>query len=155
MACERSSLFSAIEMSTKVTIRLPTVLAASLFCFCSVFMGVLHFQHLGDLVEEGGVFGGFHRVVDGVGWRQGGAGWQAVKEVARRGPVGHLGAEAAEGAFDAGDVCALPVPPRQRLQPYFGDGSNAFGGRRAAQSQGDQLDEANDDGVVDFFRHVI
>ena len=70
-------------------------------------------------------------------------------------PVGHLGAEAHEGALDAGNVCGLPIPSRQCFQPYFGDGGNAFGGRRAAQSQGDQLDEANDDGVVDFFWHVI
>ena len=70
-------------------------------------------------------------------------------------PVGHLGAEAAEGALDAGNVCGLPIPSRQCFQPYFGDGGNAFGGRRAPQSQGDQLDEANDDGVVDFFWHVI
>jgi len=118
-------------------------------------MGVLHFQHLGDLVEDVGVFGGFDRVVDGVGWRQGGAGRQAVEEVARCRPVGHLGAEATEGTLDAGNVCDLPIPPCQCFQPYFGDGGNAFGGRRAPQSQGDQLDEANDDGVVDFFRHVI
>ena len=129
IACSRSSLFSAIEMSTKVTIRLPTVLAASLFCFCSVFMGVLHFQHLGDLVEEGGVFGGFDRVVDGVGWRQGGAGWQAVEEVAWRRPVGHFGAETAKGVLNAGNVCGLPIPPRQRLQPYLGNSGDRFAER--------------------------
>ena len=43
MACSRSLLFSAIEVSTSVTIRLPTIAAVFLFCFCSVFMGVLHF----------------------------------------------------------------------------------------------------------------
>ena len=116
---------------------------------------MLHFQHLGDFVEEGCVFGSFDRVVDGVGWWQGGTRRQAVKEVARCRPVGHFGAEAAEGTLNAGNVCDFPVPPRQRLQPHFGDGGNAFGRRRTAQTQGNQLDEADDDGVVDFFWHVI
>ena len=75
--------------------------------------------------------------------------------MARCGPVGHFGAKAAEGAFDAGNIRRLPFPPRQRLQPYFGDGGDRFGRRRAAQTQGNQLDEANDDGIVDFFGHVI
>lgn len=76
--------------------------------------------------------------------------------MARRRPIAHFGAELAKGTLNPFDVFGAPAHPVcQRFQPYFGNGGDSFGGWRTAQAQRNQFDEADDDGVVDFFGHVI